>query len=86
MIHQGGNSYLESSQPSSGPKVVSVNAIDEFTWGAAAKSNEDGICYLILIIRDPADPTSSKALRRELTKGSPCLGSAANPKDISAEN
>jgi hypothetical protein len=85
-MHQGGNSYVEASQPSSGPNVVSVNAIDENTWGAAAQSNETGTCYLILIVRDPNDPTSSRALRGELSKGSLCLGSAANPKEISTDN
>jgi hypothetical protein len=46
--------FVGSDQPSTGPNVLSVNPIDDLTWGAAAKST-DGTCYLIGLILSPPD-------------------------------
>jgi len=76
------DTYVDATVPSTGPNVISVNPIDDFTWGAAAKSRSSGICHLVVIVKDQEDPSSTKAMRGELAKGNLCVGSAANPTNV----
>jgi len=73
--------YVPADSASVGPAVVSVNPIDDFTWGAAALSKE-GRCYLILILHKPADPKKLDA-RFAVGGGSgPCVGADAKPGSV----
>jgi hypothetical protein len=59
-IHQGAQwgpiSYVSSEVPSVRPDMVSVNAIDPYTWGGAAFSLRAHRCYLILSALDATNP------------------------------
>jgi|SRR5579862_4246704 len=83
-IHQGSQfgdiTFVEPDIPSTRPDVVSVNPIDEYTWGAAAYSWQTGRCYLILDALDP-NGRFGNTFYGVLPEGAPCLGSAAT-RDI----
>ena len=69
--------YVPSHEPSTGPMVVSVNPIDDETWGAAALSLR-GHCNLILVVNLPPPRQGGYVLYGILPDGAPCVGSAAN--------
>ncbi len=69
-------SYVPADVPSDGPLVVSVNPIDDFTWGAAALSARTGRCYLVVLVRDQ-DPRYGHVRYGVLADGRPCKGSEA---------
>ncbi len=78
--------FVGPDVPSTGPDVVSVNIVDDFTWGAAALSDQTDRCYLMLrvIDRDRTDlGTTHYAL---LPKGEPCLGASAVPDRVTASD
>jgi hypothetical protein len=78
--------YVDAHVASDGPGVVSVNPIDDFTWGAAAKSRKTGRCFLILAQHDRADPGLGTTKYGELSQQAPCVGSAAIPEKVTLEN
>lgn len=69
--------FVSADEPSTGPKVVSVNPIDDYTWGAAALSARSGVCYLTLLAVDPENPRLGGFKRGWLPRGSRCVGEAA---------
>jgi hypothetical protein len=71
--------YVPADVPSDGPLVVSVNAIDDYTWGAAARSDRTGRCYLVVLVRERESPRYGHTRDGVLTDGLPCTGSAATP-------
>ena len=76
--------FIAGEQPSTGPTVVSVNAIDQFTWGAAALSREGGPCFLILRVRDSQNPTYGEVRQGILPAGQACLGVSATAETVTA--
>jgi len=80
-IHQGAEwgpiSYVPSDVPSVRPDMVSVNAIDPYTWGAAAFSLRTHRCYLILSALDTTNPMYGTTLYGELPAAGKCLGATA---------
>lgn len=74
--------YVPADVDSSGPLVVSVNVIDDYTWGAAALSDQSQRCYLILGRRDRADPSKGVTHYGRLPAGGPCRGTAARPETV----
>ena len=48
--------YVSANVPSTRPDLVSVNPIDDYTWGAAARSVRDGRCHVIVIVSDRTNP------------------------------
>ncbi|MCX6021075.1 MAG: hypothetical protein NTZ05_04985 [Chloroflexi bacterium] len=84
-MHQGGRwrdiHYVAATELSNGPLVVSVNPIDNHTWGAAALSLR-GHCNLLLALRTPSD--SIQYRYGVLPDGMPCVGAAANPETVTA--
>ncbi len=71
--------YVPATVPSTGPLVVSVNPIDDDTWGAAALSLR-GHCNLQLLLHDPPGTNYGYFLYGRLPQGSPCVGAAATRK------
>jgi len=70
--------YVPASAASTGPNVVSVHVIDDYSWAAAALSTDDGRCYVILVTVDSNDSRYGYSTFGVLPKGTPCLGSAAS--------
>lgn len=87
-IHQGRElrtiRYVGPDVPSTGPDVVSVNVVDDFTWGAAARSEETEHCYLVLHVTDRERTDLGSAFFERLPKGEPCLGASAAPERVRA--
>jgi hypothetical protein len=69
--------YVPADVASDGPLVVSVNPIDDFTWGAAALSGRTGRCYLSVLVRDLENPRYGHIRDGILVDGLPCKGSEA---------
>jgi hypothetical protein len=82
-VHQGSRwgpiTYVDAGVPSTRPDEVSVNPIDDYTWGAAAHSARDGRCYVIVITHDRTDPRYGSTHYGRLPAGATCVGSAATP-------
>ncbi|MDQ4091163.1 MAG: hypothetical protein M3163_12795 [Actinomycetota bacterium] len=78
--------YVGPDVPSTGPDVVSVNVVDDFTWGAAALSNRTDRCYLILLVTDREGPQYTKRLFDRPPKDEPCLGASAVPERVRASD
>ena len=78
--------YVGPDVPSTGPDVVSVNVVDDFTWGAAALSDENGHCYLMLHVTDRERPELEPAFFERLPRGEPCLGASAVPERVRASD
>jgi hypothetical protein len=80
-IHQGAQwgpiSYVSSDVPSVRPDMVSVNAIDPYTWGAAAFSWRTHRCYLILLALDATNPMYGATFYGELSGNGQCIGATA---------
>jgi hypothetical protein len=76
--------FVDSRIASTGPSEVSVNPIDQFTWGAAALSRRHGPCFLILWAADPVQPEYGGAKFGVLPPGAPCVGAAATPETVTA--
>jgi hypothetical protein len=69
--------YVPADVASDGPLVVSVNPIDDFTWGAAALSDRTRRCYLQVHVREPENPRYGHTRFGRLAEGRPCTGSEA---------
>ena len=78
--------YVGPDVPSTGPDVVSVNVVDNFTWGAAALSDENEHCYLLLHVTDRERPEFGSTFFERLPKGEPCLGASAVPERVRASD
>ncbi len=70
--------YVGATVPSTGPLIVSVNPMDEFTWGAAALAL-NGRCFITVIVLDRADPQYGGIRDGVLPAGAPCMGALATP-------
>lgn len=81
-----GVTFVAAEEPSTGPKVVSVNPIDDYTWGAAALSARSGVCYLTLLAINKDNPRLGGFKRGWLPPGSNCVGKAATPQTVRDEN
>src|SRR5439155_11626686 len=59
-IHQGAGwgpiTFVRGDVASTRPDEVSVNPIDDYTWGAAARSVRDGRCYIVVANFDRTNP------------------------------
>lgn len=83
----GSLAYVGPQTPSTGPLIISVNPIDRFRWAAAAKSQQNGRCYLILITADRNNPTESREERDGIARpGTPCRGSLATPQTVTLQD
>lgn len=78
--------FVDADLPSTGPSVVSVHPIDQYTWGAAAKSKEDGGCYLILGVHNRRNPEFFDTRYARLPAGRACTGQAATPARVKASD
>jgi hypothetical protein len=74
--------YVPSDVPSTEPNVVSVNPIDDFTWGVAALSDQTGRCYLILIVHNRRNPEFGTTKYDWLPRSEPCVGSGATRETV----
>ena len=72
--------YVAPSVASTGPTVISVHAINQYTWAAVALDN--GTCYGILTAEDPSHPAYGSTYYTRFAHGSPCQGSAANRQTV----
>jgi len=86
-IHQGRQlrplHFVNAETPSTGLDIVSVNAIDRFTWGAAVLSS-DGRCDAVLLVYDArwAFFRTPDEHFTVLPAGTACVGSAATPATV----
>lgn len=78
--------FVPADQPSTGPDVVSVNPIDDYTWGAAALSSRTGICYLLFSTIDPSNTRLGSTKHGALPRGSKCVGEAATKETVRDQN
>ncbi len=85
-MHQGAEwgpiAFVPPSTPSSRPDMVSVNPIDQLTWGAAAYSVRTNRCYLILVAHDVTNPENGHTLYGRLAPGQACVGLAATRQTV----
>ena len=72
--------------PSTGPDVVSVNVVDDFTWGAAALSDQTDRCYVIVTAIDRDMPQFGGTRHGWLPKGEACLGASAVPARVTSSD
>ena len=88
-IHQGAGwgpiTFVRGDVASTRPDEVSVNPIDDYTWGAAARSVRDGRCYIVVANFDRTNPKYGQTRYGRLPKGSRCVGSAATPAMATSE-
>lgn len=77
-----GITFVSADEPSTGPTVVSVNPIDDYTWGAAALSARSGVCYLTLLAIDRENTRLFHSKRGWLPPGSKCVGKAATEQTV----
>lgn len=78
--------HVPADQASTGPSVVSVNPIDDFTWGAAALSDETGRCYLTLVAHEHQRPEFGGTYYGWLAKNEPCVGAKAVPDRVTSSD
>jgi hypothetical protein len=64
--------------------MVSVNPIDQYTWGAAAYSVRMNRCYLILTALDPSNPKHGNTFYGRLAQGAHCVGLAATRQTVTS--
>lgn len=69
--------FVPAPVPSTGPSVVSVNPIDDFTWTAASQSDETDRCYLIALVTERTNPKFGSTRYGWLPKGARCTADAA---------
>jgi hypothetical protein len=69
--------YVGRDVPSEGPDTVSVNVIDDFTWGAAAFSTQTDRCYVVVAVSDRANPRYGSTRYGWLPEGERCVGRSA---------
>ena len=78
--------YVGADTPSTRPDMVSVNPIDDYTWGAAAHSVRDGWCYLILMLDDRTNPNYGSTHYGRLSPGARCVGSAVTAQTATSDS
>jgi hypothetical protein len=78
--------FVAADIASTRPDVVSVNPIDDSTWGAASYSVREHRCYLMVLIAQPAHPGSTSVLFGRLPDGAACVGLAATPKQVRSQD
>jgi hypothetical protein len=64
--------------------MISVNPIDDYTWGAAAYSVRAGRCYLIVSMHDCDNPEYGSTMYGSLAPGESCLGTKAIPANATS--
>lgn len=83
-IHWGAKfgrvTYVPANVPSTDPEIVSVNPIDNETWGAAAYSVRAQRCYVTLAVIDKSNYQYGQTFSGRLAPGAPCTGEAATPE------
>lgn len=77
--------YVPADIASDRSSVISINPIDDFTWGAAAFSNRRALCYLVLLAIDPNDPNHSETFYGILPHRSKCFGSFARRDTVRSQ-
>ena len=77
--------YLNRDQDSGNYRQISVNPIDEYTWGAATRGADDE-CYGILAAHDPTNPTYGYTRFTRFGKTEHCRGSMATPTTVRGTN
>jgi hypothetical protein len=88
-VHQGHEwgviTFVPADVPSTRPNMVSVNPIDQYTWGdAAAYSVRTDRCYLILSTEDPLNPQYGNTYYGRLAQGASCVGLAATRQTVTS--
>jgi hypothetical protein len=77
--------FVPADVPSTRPNMVSVNPIDQYTWGdAAAYSVRTDRCYLILSTEDPLNPQYGNTYYGRLAQGASCVGLAATRQTVTS--
>jgi hypothetical protein len=89
-IHQGSKwgpiNFVDADVPSTRPDQISVNAIDDNTWGAAAYSVRAKRCYLIVTVGDRTDHRYGSTFYGRLPAGATCVGLAATPANATSKD
>lgn len=87
-VHQGHEwgviTFVPADVPSTRPTMVSVNPIDQYTWGAAAYSVRADRCYLTLTALDPSNPLYGGTFYGRLAQGASCVGLAATRQTVTS--
>lgn len=79
--------YVFANEPSASPLVLSVNPIDRYRWAAAAKSEQNGYCYLILFYADKEHPEKYGGTKyAALPPSAECKGAFATPERVRHED
>jgi MFS family permease len=77
--------FVSPNSVSTGPKVVSVNAIDAYDWGAAALGR-NGRCYALVWVLDRVQPQYGGSRYGFIPRGEPCQASFATSDRITGEH
>ena len=78
--------YVDADVPSTRPDEVSVNPIDDFTWGAAAHSVRAHRCYVVVVATDRENPRYVSTFYGELPEGAKCIGLKATPETAKSDS
>lgn len=76
--------FVGATEPSNKSSVISVNPIDETTWGAAAMSSKNQICYLILVNFADGATGSGWTHFGSLPRGVACTGASVTKQSVTA--
>ena len=74
--------FVPAQVPSTGPRTVSVNPIDDFAWAAASKSDQNDRCYLILVVTERSNPGFGSTRYGSLPKGAKCAADTATLETV----
>jgi hypothetical protein len=75
--HWGPITYVSANVASTRPDEISVNPIDDFTWGAVAYSVRAHRCYVIVVTNQRDHPQFGDTFYGVLPKGASCTGTNA---------
>jgi hypothetical protein len=78
--------YVDADVPSTRPDEVSVNPMDDFTWGAAAYSVRTHRCYVVVVVTDRENPQYGSTFYGELPEGARCIGRNATPETARSDS
>ena len=89
-VHQGSSfgkiTFVDGTVPSTRPEVVSVNPIDDYTWGAAAYSWQTERCYVVLDAWDAPRGRYGHTNYGVLPDGTACAASVVDWSKVTADH
>ena len=77
-----GTVYLDGHLPSRRPFQLSVLPLSPFSWAAAARSDRDGRCHLLLMTVEPENNAYGSVRQAVMPRTAICTATMANSPDV----